>query len=101
NRPQWYAHAVFVAGARVVFCLAVTTGTADAVADEPFQAQLRLLQHNVRTFSDHNCEARSRAFGHIVASAQPEYDIVGLEEYYRNSPFGVGICEPTSLLYNA
>lgn len=69
-----------------------------AAAGEPFQVQLRLLDHNVFGFDQHSCEQRAAAFGHIVANAQPAYDIVGLNEYYNIGPdFGI-TCDHDPLL---
>jgi len=63
----------------------------DAVAAEPLQAQLRILDYNVFGFDSHQCERRARSFGHIVANAEPAYDIVALNEYY-NIPLAPNIC---------
>ena len=74
-------------------CVAATLGlsalapSGNATADEPFQAQLRILDYNVFGFQVFDCERRARSFGHIVANAEPAYDVVGLNEYYADTAF--------------
>src|SRR5262245_53882121 len=77
----------------VTIGLVTSALASNAVADEPFQAQLRLLDHNVFGRSSNNCEQRGAAFGHIVANATPAYDIVALTEYLPGFPF----CDPDPL----
>lgn len=64
-----------------------------ASANEPFQVQLRLLDHNVFGFDENNCALRATGFGHIVANAEPAYDIVALNEFYNIGPFAINICD--------
>lgn len=87
-------HPIRVSGLAFHAALMVAIGlvigpTRESAAEEPLQARLRLLDHNVFGFSDDHCERRATGFGHIVANAQPAYDIVGLNEYYDIPDAGI------------
>jgi endonuclease/exonuclease/phosphatase family metal-dependent hydrolase len=57
------------------------------------RARLRLLTHNVYGLPGSLCEARARRFGTRVATAQPAYDIVGVQEYYNVSDLDLKSCD--------
>lgn len=72
--------------------------TGRGLAEEPFQAQVRLLSHNVFGKAEQECAQRMRGFGTIVADAAPAYDVVGLTEYYGNTDANIWSCDSDHLL---
>ncbi len=53
-------------------------------------ARVRLLTYNIYGLKESRCGARAKAFGRFVARANPRFDIVGVQEYYKALSF---ICE--------
>jgi endonuclease/exonuclease/phosphatase family metal-dependent hydrolase len=72
-------------------------GNSTAVIGQYFATQLRVLTHNVYALDENNCEKRASRFGEMVASANPPYDIVGVQEYY-NALTGTFHCDDNYLL---
>lgn len=69
-----------------------------AFAQDPLQAELRVLTQNVFGKDDAYCDQRAAAFGHVVAGATPAYDLVGLTEYYSIPDFDQFTCDSEHLL---
>ncbi len=71
---------------------------APLLAQDPLQAELRILTQNVFGKDDAYCDQRAAGFGHIVADAAPAYDVVGLTEYYSVFDFDLFTCDSEHLL---
>lgn len=55
-------------------------------------ARVRLLSQNVFGTDDGDCSQRTIALGQAIATAEPPFDVVGLQEHYDTLDFGAFTC---------
>lgn len=90
----------YVQCSRVGIAMVVSIGATIQVvqAQNPLQAELRVLTHNVFGKNGAYCDQRAHGFGNIVAAATPAYDIVGVQEYYGALDADLATCDSEHLL---